>query len=87
MEKQLQTERYMRDMKRRIKWWRAHEERKLRGGFIWQRTYRSIKRNFKSIAREKPFDAAGLPKLSAAMRKLIVGMIALGVKAMFANPY
>lgn len=63
LQKQLEAERYMRKLKKRIKKWRAYEERKLRGGCIWQRASKSVRRSWRGEPKEEPFDIDDLPRL------------------------
>lgn len=60
-------------MKRRIKWWRAHEERKLRGGFVWERVFKWAKRSYQGKEKERSFDVADLPRMSLSMFQSING--------------
>lgn len=64
LEKQLETEQYMHDMKKRVRKWRKHEERNLHGGHLLKRITNSIKKIGAEGADSEPFNVESLPRWS-----------------------
>lgn len=61
LQKQLATERYIKDMERQIGKWMSEEERRLRGGYVWQRAFHQAMRLCRGEKRVQPCNSRRLP--------------------------